>query len=58
MLGFKKRKSKSWNEVEEMRQLKQKLAGTRSERLRARLQQECRKKDLEVKRSLKKDKRE
>ena len=62
MLGFRKRKSKSWispkswKEVEERRQLKQKLAGTRSERLRAKLQQEYRKKDLEVKRSLRKDK--
>ena len=64
VLGFRKRKSKSWispkswKEVEERRQLKQKLAGTRSERLRAKLQQEYRKKDLEVKRSLRKDKRE
>ena len=61
---FRKTKSKSWispkiwKEVEERRQLKQKLAGTRSERLRAMLQQENRKKDHEVKRGLRKDKRE
>ena len=54
VLGFEKSKSKSWispkswKEVEERRQLKQKLAGTRSERLKTRLQQEYRKKDLEV----------
>lgn len=35
----------------------QKFAGRRSEQLRARLQQEYRKKDLEVKKSLRKDKR-
>ena len=64
VLGYRTRKNKSWispeswKGVEERKQLKQKLVGTRSERLKARLQQEYRKKDLEVKKSLRKDKRE
>ena len=64
VLGYRTRKNKSWispeswKGVEERKQLKKKLAGTRSERRKARLQQEYRKKDLEVKRSLRKDKRE
>ena len=64
MLGYRARKNKSWispeswKGIEERKQLKQKSAGTRSERLKAKLQQEYRKKDLEVKKSLRKDKRE
>ena len=64
VLGYRTRKNKSWISPEswkgvgERKQLKQKLVGTRSERLKARLQQEYRKKDLEVKKSLRKDKRE
>ena len=63
-LGHRTRKNKSWispeswKGIEERKQLKQKSAGTRSERLKAKLQQEYRKKDLEVKKSLRKDKRE
>ena len=62
VLGYRTRKKKSWispecwKGIEERKRLKQKLAGTRSERLKARLQQEYRKKDLEVKKSLRKDK--
>ena len=48
----------SWKGVKERKQLKQTLPGTRLERLRAMLRQEHRKKDLEVKKSLRKDKRE
>ena len=64
VLEYRTRKNKSWispeswKGVEERKQLKKKLAGTRSERRKARLQQEYRKKDLEVKRSLRKDKSE
>ena len=63
VLGHRTRKNKSWispeswKGVEERKQVKKMLAGTRSER-KARLQQECRQKDLEVKRSLRKDKSE
>lgn len=61
---LRKRKSKSWispnswKEVYKRRQLKQKLAGKRAERLKVRLQQEYKEKDREVKRSLRKDKKE
>ena len=66
VLGYRTKKNKnnswispeSWKGVEERKQLMKKLAGTRSERLKARLQQEYRKNDLEVKKSLRKDKRE
>ena len=64
MLGYRTRKNKSWispeswKGIEERKQLKQKSAGTRSERLKAKLQHEYRKKDLEEKKRLRKDKRE
>ena len=43
--------------MEERKQLKQKSVGTRSEKARLKLQKDYRKKDMEVKRSLRKDKR-
>lgn len=64
VLGYRARKTKgwisseSWKAIEERKQLKQKSVGTRSERLRLKAQKEYRKKDIEVKRSLRKDKRE
>ena len=63
VLGYRARKSKgwispeSWKDIEERKQLKQKSVGTRSERVRLKLQKDYRKKDTEVKRSLRKDKR-
>ena len=63
VLGYRARKSKgwiraeSWKGIEERKQLKQKSAGTRSERVRLKLQKDYRKKDTEVKRSLRKGKR-
>ena len=62
MLGFKKRKSKSWisakswEKIEERRKLKMKVNETKSDRLRSRLQAEYQSKDKEVKRSVRKDK--
>ena len=58
VLGYRTRKNKSSKGIEERKQLKQKSAGTRSERLKAKLQHEYRKKDLEEKKRLRKDKRE
>ena len=64
VLGFKKRKSKnwisakSWEKIEERRKLKMKVNETKSDRLRSRLQAEYQSKDKEVKRSVRKDKRE
>ena len=64
VLGYKKRKSKtwismnSWKEIEERRKLKKKINDAKSERLRKRWQEEYRKKDKLVKRSLRRDKRE
>ena len=64
MLGYRKRKNKSWIRPEswkgfkERKRFKQTLACSMPERLRERLQQEYRKEDLEVKKCLKKDKRE
>ena len=63
VLGYRARKRKgwinpdSWKGIEERKQLKQKSVGTRSERVRLKLQKDYRKKDVEVKRSLRKDKR-
>ena len=63
-MGYRTRKSKSWfscegwRGFEERRQLKGKVVGARSKRIRARLQEDYRKKDQEVERSLRKDKRE
>ena len=53
VLGYRTRKNKSWispeswKGIEERKQLKQKSAGTRSERLKAKLQQEYRKRSEE-----------
>ena len=64
VLGYRKRKSKtwismdSWKEIEERRKLKKKINDAKSERLRKRWQEEYRKKDKLVKRSLRRDKRE
>ena len=64
MFGFKKRKSKSWisakswEKIEERRKLKMKVNEGKSDRLRLRLQAEYQSKDKEVKRSVRKDKRE
>ena len=64
VLGFKKRKSKSWisakswEKIEKRRKLKMKVNETKSDRLRSRLQAEYQSKDKEVKRSVRKDKRE
>ena len=64
VLGFKKRKSKSWisakswEKIEERRKLKMKVNETKSDRLRSRLQTEYQSKGKEVKRSVRKDKRE
>ena len=43
--------------IKERRQLKQNSVGTRSERVRLKFQKDYRKKDVEVERSLRKDKR-
>ena len=48
----------SWKEIEGRRKLKKKINDARSERLRKRWQEEYRKKDKLVKRSLRKDKRQ
>ena len=48
----------SWKEIEERRKLKKKIDDAKSERLRKRWQEEYRKKDKLVKRSLRRDKRE
>ena len=64
VLGFKKRKSKSWisakswEKIEERRKIKMKVNETKSDRLRSRLKAEYQSKDKEVKRSVRKDKRE
>ena len=64
MFGFKKRKSKSWigakswEKIEERRKLKMKVNERKSDRLRLKLQAEYQSKDKEVKRSVRKDKRE
>ena len=64
VLGYRARKNKSgispesWKGVEGRKQFKQKVARARLERLKARLQQEYRKKDLEVKKRSRNDKRE
>lgn len=61
-LGYRTRKRKSWispescKRLQERRGLKQKLFDVG--RTQARLQEEYRKKDLQVKRSMRKDKRE
>ena len=64
VLGYRKRKSKtwismdSWKEREEKRKLKKKINDAKSERLRKRWQEEYRKKDKLVKRSLRRYKRD
>ena len=64
VLGFKKRKSKSWisakswEKIEERRKLKMKVNEIKSDGLRSRLQAEYQSKDKEVKLSARKDKRE
>ena len=64
VLGYRTKKGKSWISSdswkgnEERRQLKRKVPGIKSERIRARLQKDCRQKDQEVKRRRKRDKRE
>ena len=64
VLSFKKRKSKSWIsakswvKIKERRKLKMKVNETKSDRLRSILQAEYQAKDKEVKRSVRKDKRE
>ena len=63
VLGYRARKRKgwispeSWKGIEERKQLKQMSVGTRLERVRLKLQKDYRKKDMEVKRRLRKDKR-
>jgi len=64
VLGYRTRKRKgwispvSWKRLGEGAGLKQKLVRVRLARLRVRLQEEYRKKDSEVKRSMRKDKRD
>ena len=64
VLGRRKKKFKSWisteswREIEERRRLKRKMSDARSERLKNKAQNDYREKDNEVKRSLRKDKRD
>ena len=48
----------SWNKIGERRKLKKKLEDARSERLKNKARNDYREKDKEVKRSLRKDKRD
>ena len=50
--------TESWRKIEERRKLKKTIDGARSERLKNKARNEYREKDKEVKRSLRKDKRE
>ena len=62
-MGFKKKKSKpwitgaSWKAIDDRKNLKVKADGTKSMKIKARLQDEYRKKDKEVKKKLRADKR-
>ena len=64
VLGRRKKKSKSWismeswRKIEERRRLKKKIGDARSERLKNKARNDYREKDKEVKRSLRKDKRD
>ena len=64
VLGRRKKKCKSWisteswRKIEERRKLKKKIGDARSERLKNKTRNDFREKDKEVKRSLRKDKRD
>ena len=64
VLGRRKKKCQSWistdswKNIEERKKLKKKIDDARSERLKNKAQEEYREKDKEVKRSLRKDKRD
>lgn len=63
VLGYRKKMAKpwlsreSWKKVKERKNVKRKMLGTRSKRIRNKLQIEYKRKDAEVKRSVRKDKR-
>ena len=63
VVGFKKKKHKEWisqhtcNKISERNQLKVKRDSARSERIKIKINKEYRKKDKEIKRSIRKDKR-
>jgi len=64
VLGRRKKKCQSWismeswRKVEEKRKLNRKIDDARSERLKDKVRNEYREKDKEIKRSLRKDKRD
>ena len=63
VLGFRKRKVKpwispdSWREIEARGKIKQAVDGAKSARIKERKKQQHREKDVEVKRSIRRDKR-
>jgi len=64
VLGHRKKKcqswisTESWRKIEERRKLKRKVDDVRSEKLKNKARNEYREKDKEIKRSLRKDKRD
>ena len=64
VLGYSRRKVKpwisqeSWNQIDERAGIKQAVVSSRSDRIKARMKEEYRLKDVEVKRALRRDKRE